>query len=287
MNKVKSIAEIRKDMFDTYNSRFPFLREWPWYSYRLFKAKLYLNVGAVLVWLSVKMNIRPNLITAVYALMGLFGGIFLAIPNKIIIICGVIFFSTRSFFDWTDGALARETGQTSLTGKIFDPYSAQVGWIALWTGLGVYLGNKTGLVICYMLAPILPALFAMNIPVFIRNTLYSEALKNRESGSVPKIETSKQSILNEQEKDSSVKKIIKSIAKFVYDGVFEHNARTVDLIGLIIILELFTPLFVSWIVFVSFLGIKISEYVFLFYKFAKGGLVEKNMREIFEGSFNI
>ncbi|MFC1904265.1 CDP-alcohol phosphatidyltransferase family protein [Chloroflexota bacterium] len=88
------------------------------------------------------------------------------------ILAGIILFYFIPFLDWSDGPLARVTKQTSVTGDILDPYGAYAGWGALWAGMGLYLASKSGEVIFFYLAPVIPVILALSIIPIAKNRLY-------------------------------------------------------------------------------------------------------------------
>ncbi len=274
---MKTVAELRKDMYDHNRKRFPYIfEEWKWYSYRKFKAKLYMNVSPVLAYLSLKVGISPNTVTVLYIVMGLLGGIFLAIPIKWFILTGIIFFYFRPFLDWADGLVARATNQTSITGDVLDPYGANTGWVALWAGLGLYLASKSGEAIFFYLTPVILAIFAIDIYSSAKNRLYDKYIIKGIRDYIQKEHIDMVPI--EANSNLPIRyPRIRRIAGAI-DKVFEHNARTVDLICLIILLELFLPIFISWIIFLAFLLWQVVFFLISFYVVAKGGWVEKEIQ---------
>ena len=294
---MKTIAELRKEIYDYHRKYYAYIfDEWKWYSYRKFKAKLYMETSAVLVHLLMKTRIKPNTITVVYAVLGILGGIFLAVPLKLFILTGIILFYFGPILDWSDGLLARETNQTSITGAILDPYGALTGWVALWVGLGLYVANKPIEGIIYLtpnltpltstifaniiyLIPVIPAIFAMDIMKSARAELFTshitKAMQNRlrekPNRADPRSIHAKYGIEKEY---PTMSKIIRSFYQ-----IFEHNARTVDTICFIILLELLFPIFISWIVFLMFLLWQIVLFAGTFYMVAKGGWVEKELQD--------
>lgn len=277
---MKTVAEFRKDIYAYQRKTHPYIfEEWKWYSYRKFKAKLYMNVSPWLAYLFMKAGIRPNTVTVAYALMGILGGIFLAIPIKWFILTGIIFFYFRPSLDWADGLLARATKQTSITGDVLDTYGALTGWVALWAGLGLYLASKSGEAIFFYLTPVIPAIFALNIFFSATNRLYGNHIVKgirdyilNKQGQVPV-----QASSDVATKHPRVAQVIRFIER-----IFEHNAGFVDLICLIILLELFLPIFVSWVLFLAFLFWRILFFMASFYAVAKGGWVEKELQNKLE-----
>ena len=294
---MKTIEELRKEIYDCHHKYDAYIfDEWKWYSYRKFKAKLYMNVAPYIVCLLMHTKIKPNIVTVVYALMGIIAGIFLAIPLKLFILIGIILFSTRSFLDWSDGHYARETNQTSITGAILDPYGALTGWVALWVGLGLYVANKPIEGIIYLtpnlipitsmiftniiyLIPVIPAIFAMDIMMFTRAQLFTSHItidiqnynQEKPNRADPRSIYAKYGIEKEYP-------IISKIVRSFYQ-IFEHNTRTVDAVCFIILLELLFPIFISWIVFLVFLLWQIILFAGIFFMVAKGGWVEKELQD--------
>jgi len=259
---MKTIRELKKEAYDTTYKRFPYIfDEWKWYSYRRNKGRLYINVGVVLVYLLMRTKIKPNTITIIYILMGIFAGIFLAVPLKVCILLGIILFYFRGILDWSDGLLARETNQTSITGAILDNYGALTGWVALWVGFGFYIANKSEWNFIMYLIPLVPALFAMDIVRFARSVLFVDYNK-----SIDRIGNKEYNI---EKQYPLISRIVRSV-----NQLFEHNARTVDFICIVIFIELFFPIFISWTIFLSFLAWQFVIFCGTFYMVARGGWVE-------------
>lgn len=275
-----TFAEFRKDNYRYNRERYAYIFEkWKWYSYRKFKAKLYMNVGAWLAYLFMKAGIKPNTVTVAYAVAGILGGIFLAIPVKWFILAGIILFYFRPFLDWSDGTLARVTRQTSITGDVLDPYGAYAGWVALWAGMGLYLAGKSGEIIFFYLTPVLPAIFALGIISLAKNRLYDNYIAQsiRAYISDKQNQVPLQAISDAGSRHPKVSRLIGFI-----NVIFEHNAGFVDLICLIILLELFLPVFVSWILYLVFLAWQVLLYLAIFYSVARGGWAERELQSKLE-----
>jgi len=271
MEKI-TFKEIRKRHYEYEYRMYPYLAQWKKNPYSFFKARLYLELSSILTFLLLKTKIKPNTVTVSYILLGIVGGVCLAAPLKYIIIFGIIIFYFLSVIDWTDGTLARERNQTSITGDILDPYGALVGMTCFWSGVGLYLVHKSIQEVIYIspditnftsfifshfvyLLPIIPALFAMNLTRFAKYRIYTNHVvkelrkhmakgKNQEGSLV--LSTNNKKISSQY---SAAKKIMQAV-----NNIFSHRARFVDFILLLILLELLYPmLFLSWIVFLLFL----------------------------------
>lgn len=279
---MKTVAEFRKDIYDYHRKYYPYIfTEWKWYSYRKFKAKLYMIVSPWLAYLFMKAKITPNTVTVAYIVMGILGGIFLAIPIKWFILAGIILFYFRPFLDWADGLLARATNQTSITGDVLDPYGALVGWVALWAGMGLYVASKSGEVIFFYLTPIIPAIFALNIILFGQSRLFDKHIVEAIRDYIQKKHSPMMLITANSDLIIRYPKITKAIRAL--DKVFESNARTVDLICLVILLELLLPnFFISWYLFLAFLLWEIVLFWAQFYRVARGGWAETKLQNKLE-----
>ena len=288
---MRTIAELRKEQYQYNCGLFPYIKDWRRYPYTWFKAHLYMEASAVLVHLLLKTKIKPNTVTIVYTAMGILGGILLAIPAKATIFLAILLFYFRGILDWSDGHYARVTEQTSLTGEILDPYGAQAGWISLWVGLGLNVASKSGMVAFYYLVPVIPALFAGNIMSMAKLRLFNNYLSKdrlQEGISRDKAELLVSQRVQGKGTTSTAGKTYRFINKAVDVGtkvyrlmneVFKHRARLVDLICLILLIEMFSTIFISWFVFLAFLAWQLVVFVVSFYRVANGGWVERVLQK--------
>lgn len=256
---MRSIKVIRQHAYDYHHRVHPYIfNKWRWYSYRKWKAVVYIEVSPYLVKLWAKLKVSPNTVTIIYSVLGVTGGILLAIPIKWLILTGIIFFYFRPFLDWCDGLLARETNKVTKVGNILDNWGAYAGWVSLWVGLCLYVGCKlSGVYICGIhmyplflyLSPILPSMFAINLLAFKKANEGVEIAQSKTGSS----------------KLSLVQRVYKMV-----DNIFEHNTRTVDLICLVVLLELLTPLFITWAIFLAYLAWQIIYFTGCAYVVLKG-----------------
>ncbi|GAI05541.1 unnamed protein product, partial [marine sediment metagenome] len=150
------MAELRKEQYEYNCGLYPYLNEWRKNPYTWLKARFYMEAGALLVYFLLKTKINPNTVTIIYGLLGLVGGILLAIPINQTILIAILIFFLKGILDWSDGHLARIRGQTSITGDILDPYGALLGALGLQMGLGFYVAQKSDMAIFYYLIPLIP-----------------------------------------------------------------------------------------------------------------------------------
>jgi len=270
MSSQLTISELRKKQYDILKKRFPHAFEWKWYSYRRYKLKLYIEAGCFLAYWFIKLRIKANYITATYALMGLSGGILLAISSKITIFVACSFYFFRGILDGADGIVARETKQASINGTVFDSYAAHIGWISLWTGMGIYLGHSTHWIF-YYLSVVIPALFALDLHSNAIDTFIVHRL-------LQKFSVMDSNLILKQKNITDSKKI-RNI-KNVVDKIFEHNARTLDSIVLMILFETFTSYRIVWVFFSCFLVWQAIIFTIRFYMIVHGGWAEKELANL-------
>lgn len=287
---MKTVAELRKALIEYHRNHYPYYsKKWKWYSYEKNKIFSYVGLSPYLTYVFLRIGIHPNVVTAIYAFMGILGGIFLAIPIPWFILSGIILYFLRPFLDWSDGQLSRETKRASVTGDILDSWGAFAGWVPLWAGLGLYVAEQfsdIGLLVFgisaatlfFSLATVIPVLIAINLLTYVKIRIYDrhiikyfqDYIKKRERLNYKTTET----IHSFENKYSNILRIFRSINK-----QFDHNHRNVDLLCLIILLELFLPFFITWAIFLVFLIWQIVFFIASFYMIACCGWVERDLRE--------
>jgi len=305
MRNKSNFREIRRRHYEHEYHMYPYLAQWKKNPYTFYKAKLYLELSTILTFLLFKTKIKPNTVTVTYIVLGIVGGVCLAVPLKYIIFLGILIFYFLSVLDWTDGTLARERNQTSITGDILDPYGALVGMTCFWSGVGLYLAHKSIQGVAYIspditnftsfifshfvyLLPIIPALFAMNLTRFAKYRLYTNHVVKELRKHMEKERNQEEPLLTSatNTKSSSQHSTAKKIMQAV-NNIFSHRARFVDFILLLILLELLYPmLFLSWIVFLLFLLWQIILFFGILYTFTRSNYgeedIQKMLREIDE-----
>lgn len=290
---MRAIAELRKEQYQHNYERFPYIKEWRKHPYTSFKAHLYMEASAVLVYLLLKTKIKPNTVTIVYSVMGILGGILLTIPSKAATLLAILLFYFKGILDWSDGHYARIIKRTSITGDILDACAA--GVVSLWVGLGLNVANKSGMMAFYYLVPVIPALWAGDIMSKAKLWLFDVYLsKDRLQQEISKDEAELLVSHSVQGKDTTptagntyrfINKVV-DVGKKMYrlmDKVFEHRARLVDLICLILLIEMFSPIFISWFIFLAFLVWQVVTFATRYYTVAKGGWVEGVLQNKVEG----
>ncbi len=273
---MQKISELRKYQYDYHSKKFPYLNDWRRNPYTFLKARFYMEASTWLVHFLLKTKIKPNTITIIYGLVGILGCVLLAIPSNITHIIAILIFFTKGILDWSDGHLARITGQTSITGHVLDVYGAVLNDLGFQMGLGFYVAFKTGNSAFFYLIPLIPFFYATRLKPFSRTMLFEEISKkgfiSNEIQKGTNIGTSgkthenvKSGILGKYEKYS------KYLSSFL-----DPRARSVDFICLLILIEMFTIVSVTWIIFIAFV---IKGFLLFIggYYIIKKGWVEKSL----------
>ena len=150
-----TFKEIRKQQYEYRLRVFPWLRVWKRAPYTWLKDRFYMETASLLVYFLQKTNIKPNTVTIIYGFAGIACMVLFAIPTNTTIILAMLIAFSKGVLDWSDGLLARITGQTSQTGEILDDYGATLNELGFYTGLGFYVAAKTGGLYFYFLIPFL------------------------------------------------------------------------------------------------------------------------------------
>ena len=292
ITSMKTIAELRSEQYEYIAKIYPCVFEWSKYPYTCFKTHLYMEASAVLVYLLLKTKIKPNTVSILYIATGILGGILLAVPTKLAIFSAVVLLFFREILDWSDGHYARVTKQTSITGDILDAYGTRAGWISLWVGLGLNVAYKSGTMLFYYLVPLIPALWAGDIWSLAIVQLFNEHLskdrfqegirKDKEMLSVS--ENAQRTIPIAGRRGEFARKVVE-VAKKMYRiifRVFDQRSRLVDLICVILLIEMFSDVFISWFVFLAFLAWQLVVFVVKFYTVAQGRTIETQLQKKIE-----
>ena len=80
--------------------------------YSYLKARYYIEVSSIIVFLLQSSKITPNQLSIFYGFLGLFSGFLLCLKNDVMIYLGLILFVLKGVVDWSDGLLARVTNKT-------------------------------------------------------------------------------------------------------------------------------------------------------------------------------
>lgn len=290
-----TLKQIFNDLTDRVNTYSPEHKKFKWYAYSDYKAKFYIYISTPFIYLFLKLKIKPNVITVAYIILGLLGGIFLSVNNKSCIYGAVIILFLRPILDWCDGMVAKYSGLQSAEGHCLDAYGAYLGWIALWTGLGFYAYHKTGLGFLMYTVPIVPFIYILDIRSFCRSIIFDpdaagldhEEFISKNTQTVidqnSRVIAEAQNLSNNRAGKFSVNSLICRVMNYISVIFFEHKARTVDCICLLILIELNSRLSVIWIYYLAFIVFQVL-YLFITYaNFLKG----KYLKRVFDCAVNL
>ncbi|QPJ64475.1 MAG: CDP-alcohol phosphatidyltransferase family protein [Candidatus Nitrohelix vancouverensis] len=244
--------------------------------YSIFKFHFYIWSGAILLYFLLKTKIQPNTVTKAYAIAGLLGGVLLSIPTEPTILAAIFVFFTYSTLDWCDGTLARIRNQRSLTGHVLDPYGSVVGALGFQIGLGFYVASRNGDMYLYLI-PLIPFCSAASLKYFADRFLFNElvARKLTLANETP-VAKGAGAATSQAESATGMGKY-----RIYYDMLtswFEERSRTVDFVCLLILLELYTELNVTWIVFLLKVLQQFAIFLVHFYVVGRGGWVESQVK---------
>jgi len=288
---LKTIHELREEQY-SYNRKVAVneygvnIDNWRRCPYTFLKARFYMEASAVLVWILMKTEIKPNTVTLFYGIAGIMGGILLSIPYKWTMIAALFIFFTKGILDWSDGHLARVTNQTSITGHVLDVYGALLNDMGLQIGLGFYVAFKSGNNLFYYLIPIIPFFFAAKLKTFSEIVLYEE-LSNEKS--LNKIIQKNINIDTDQTKKVNAKAdVLGTYSKYYYylSSFLDARARSVDFICLVILVEMFTNISITWIIFILLLVKAFIIFLGGFYVTIKKDWVERSLDATINNIFN-
>jgi len=282
-----TLRQIFNDLTDRVNTYTPEHKKFKWYAYSDYKAKFYIYVSAPLIYIFLKLKIKPNVITLAYIILGLLGGILLSVNNKSCIYGAVAILFLRPILDWCDGMVAHYIDMQSPEGHCLDIYGAYSGWIALWTGLGFYAYHKTGMNFIVYTVPLAPFMYILDIRSFFRSVIFDpdaaaadheEFINKNLQPAINKNNltiAAEQSLPNNRAGNFNINNLICRAMNRISIIFFEHKARTVDCICLLILIELNSKLSVIWIYYLAFLVFQGLYLLITYVNFLKGKYVKR------------
>ena len=265
-----TINDLRKQQYENHSRLYPYLDDWKKNPYTFLKARFYMESSAVLVYILLKTKVKPNTVSIIYGLLGIVTGILLSIPNNIAIFIGLVIAFNKGILDWSDGHYARITRQTSLTGHILDIYGAHLNSLGFQIGLGMYVAGKTDMLLFYYLIPLFIFFRAGSLNIFSKALLFDEI--SSENNVLLFLNNEKNKNLEVNGSESLDRKYIN-----IFRGFLDDRARSVDFICLIILLEIFTPINISWIIFLLIVMKYFIIFAASFYIIGKGSWAEGEM----------
>ncbi len=267
-----------RDVISKYNKeRHAEFTDWKHSPYTCLKAALFIETSTLLTYFLLKnTTISANAVSVIHIAVAMVGAVLLAIPARAAIFIGVMIFFFKATLDWVDGTIARMKGQESITGGVLDPYSGTMGGVLPFQmGLGFYVAYKSGIVVFYYLTALVPLFLTAMLQPYALYLIYIDhitAEKIKEyirKGNAPH-----RYCMPEAAVRGGLRKAYEFIITF-----FDGSARGVDLVCLLIIIELFTPIFVTWVAFLIFFIRPFLLFASSFYIVARGGWAESKLEE--------
>jgi len=222
--------------------------------YTFLKSRFYIEASVFLIFLSIKLNLKPNFLTSIYFVLGIIGGVFLSISyqSDYFLIIGVLIFFSKGIFDWSDGGLARITKRTSDFGIFFDSWSGKMGYISFVSGFSFYLFNFSNY-------------YGFNSLIFIIFLIIFLICKSMEVNFI-----NNENFINKnyKKKFKKLNRLDKLKKKFnLLKNLFDDRARSIDLICLLMIINLKYNVFL--VLSIIFCFIVLKSIISLIYKLLK------------------
>jgi len=93
------------------------------------------KLSVYFAWFFARTSITPNQISLLMILMGIIGGVFLAMPGYVNGLLGVLFLHLFLILDCTDGEVARIKRKVSSKGKFLDLIANDIVFVSIFSGL--------------------------------------------------------------------------------------------------------------------------------------------------------
>ena len=206
--------------------------DWLFSPYTFLKNRWLNETAAVITYVIQNTPISPNFISLLYGALGIIGGVFLASRDESLIIAGIIIFFSKIVFDSVDGLLARIKKKTSELGDVLDSWAGVVGSYSFLIGFGMYLYNATQEIHFIYLIILIITIKTLDLRNYAYHHLMYKIYKNNKF-----YKSLKNNKKNNIKKKQNIPRILLILKNF-FQNFLDDRARTVDAIGLIIIIEL-------------------------------------------------
>ena len=245
------------------------LDDWLFSPYHCLKTRFFIELSSLFVFFMQHTPIRPNFLTILYVISGIVGAVLLGSLEKNLIVVGVIVFFMCGILDWMDGLLARVTKKKSTLGNVLDAWAGDVVAFSFIIGLGMYVFNATQEIHFLYLMVIIIAIKALDLKDFCYRWLVYEFYKNSKLRNKKNKKKIKSNI-----DDQNFSKGLVFLKRF-FQSFLDNRARTIDGIGLIILIELtydkiILTNFIYYLFLLKILAIFVGGLYIVFFKdFAK------------------
>lgn len=274
----RSYINIRAEQYVNRYKEAPYIADWRKNPYTYLKSLFYIETSSIALYFLLKTRISPNTLSVIQGLSGIGGGIFLAIPRKDTVIIAATIFFLKGILDWTDGPLARMTGRMSFTGYVLDGYGALLPYLSMLIGLGFYVAQKSGNNMYFYLIPIIPFAFAANLINYTKIIITDRDVVETEIKGLEKVKPVESADAANVSKKKEPLRLFRRIYLLILN-TFDARARGMDLICLLLLIEVFSQVFVTWIVFLFLVFKNILWFAVSFYVVLYRGVAEEELRK--------
>jgi len=142
LEKAKAYLKINKPSIKEIRDKYNYSDGDTWYA-RIVCRKF----SVYFIWFFVRTPISPNQITLLMILIGIIGGVFLAIPGYVNGLIGVLFLQLFLILDCTDGGVARSKRKFSSKGKFLDLIANDIVFVSIFAGMIFRIFNGQNFVV--------------------------------------------------------------------------------------------------------------------------------------------
>lgn len=210
------------------------ISDWLRNPYTFLKARLFIEISAIIVFFLQFTKVSPNQVTSLYIFLGFLSGVFLASNNDTLILISLFLLVFKNVFDWCDGLLARIKNNTSNLGDVLDRWGSIVGYNSFIFGFGFYLYNESQDINYIIIVLSIILLKSIDLKDYVYHIIGYKIIKENNTKNILKllnININKKSF----KKNKKFEKFKQSILMFLDD----NRSHTIDPIALLILIDNF------------------------------------------------
>ena len=210
------------------------ISDWLRNPYTFLKARLFIEISAIIVFFLQFTKVSPNQVTSLYIFLGFLSGVFLASNNDTLILISLFLLVFKNVFDWCDGLLARIKNNTSNLGDVLDRWGSIVGYNSFIFGFGFYLYNESQDIKYIIIVLSIILLKSIDLKDYVYHIIGYKIIKENNTKNILKllnININKKSF----KKNKKFEKFKQSILMFLDD----NRSHTIDPIALLILIDNF------------------------------------------------
>ena len=210
------------------------ISDWLRNPYTFLKARLFIEISAIIVFFLQFTKVSPNQVTSLYIFLGFLSGVFLASNNDTLILISLFLLVFKNVFDWCDGLLARIKNNTSNLGDVLDRWGSIVGYNSFIFGFGFYLYNESQDINYIIIVLSIILLKSIDLKDYVYHIIGYKIVKENNTKNILRllnININKKSF----KKNKKFEKFKQSILMFLDD----NRSHTIDPIALLILIDNF------------------------------------------------